>query len=170
MAKRRQDDLGSLAGTDAARRLAQTARRAGRREDAEDIVQESYLKVLRGGPTDRIDNLPAFLSRSIRNLTIDLFRRRGRQAGTETPLDDMSVEAADPVADPERTLAARQDLEAIQDAINSLPKRCREAFVLHRFHGLGYGEIAVRLGVSRSSVEKYIIRALEACRDAVTRG
>lgn len=166
MPKQRQDELGSFAGTDATQRLAQTTRRVGHREDAEDILQDSYLKVLRGGGTDRIDNLPAFLSRSVRNLATDLFRKRGRRRG-ETGLDDMAIEPADPLADPERTLAARQDLEKIQAAINRLPKRCRQAFVLHRFHGLSYGEIAVRLGVSRSSVEKYIIRALEACRGAV---
>lgn len=170
MPKRRQDELGSLAGDNPAQRLARTARNVGRREDAEDILQDSYLKVLRGGGTERIDNLPAFLSRSVRNLTIDLFRKRGRRVGAETALDDMMIEAADPLADPERTLAARQELEKIQAAINRLPKRCRQAFVLHRFHGLSYGEIAVRLGVSRSSVEKYIIRALEACRDAVIKG
>ncbi len=49
-------------------------------------------------------------------------------------------------------------------AIEALPKRCQQVFVLSRLHGHPNGEIAARLGISRNMVEKHIIKALLHCR------
>ena len=60
----------------------------------------------------------------------------------------------------------RDRLERIRDAINDLPVSCRAAFVMHRFEGRSYGEIAAALGVSRTVVENYVARALDMCQSS----
>lgn len=60
----------------------------------------------------------------------------------------------------------RHRLERIRDAINDLPASWRAAFVMHRFEGRSYGEIAATLGVSRTVVETYVARALDRCQSS----
>src|SRR5206468_11373094 len=62
---------------------------------------------------------------------------------------------------PERVLLAREQVEMVRVVLEGLPDNVRAAFVLHRFEELGYSEIARRLGVSVSSIEKYISHALK---------
>ena len=71
-------------------------------------------------------------------------------------------------ASPEQIVSARERLAAIYEAVDELPFRVKQAFLLHRRSGLTYGEIADQLGVSVSSVEKYILQALQHCRDRLT--
>ncbi len=107
-----------------------------------------------------LENPRAFLFQIATNLGIDRVRRSqlARRAGIE----EIEEESLSPAA--EETVSQRQSLELIEQALNALPDKCRQAFVLHRFDGLSYAEIAVRLGVSQSMVEKYIIQALKAFR------
>ena len=62
---------------------------------------------------------------------------------------------------PERVLLAREQVAMVRTVLERLPERVRAAFVLHRFDELGYAEIAKRLGVSVSSIEKYISQAMK---------
>mgnify|MGYP001809968525 CR=1 FL=1 len=67
-------------------------------------------------------------------------------------------------APPERNAAAREEMGSLLDALRSLPERTQRAFLLNRLDGLTYAEIARTLGVSVSTVEKDIIRALQTSR------
>ena len=60
----------------------------------------------------------------------------------------------------EQQVVARQQLRLVAAAIDELPPRCREAFMLSTFDGLPNGEIAIRLGVSRNMIEKHLMKAL----------
>ena len=71
------------------------------------------------------------------------------------------------IASPEQIVSGREKLARIFAAVDALPDKCRQAFLLHRSSGLSYGDIAKELGVSVSSVEKYILQALKACREAL---
>jgi len=62
---------------------------------------------------------------------------------------------------PERVLLAKEQVAMVRTVLERLPERVRAAFVLHRFDELGYAEIAKRLGVSVSSIEKYISQAMK---------
>lgn len=68
---------------------------------------------------------------------------------------------------PERIVLASQLLDNVGDAIAALPPRCQEAFILSRQHGLSYTEVAQQMGISVSQVEKYMVRSLRACREAI---
>ncbi|MGQ0595008.1 MAG: sigma-70 family RNA polymerase sigma factor, partial [Gammaproteobacteria bacterium] len=65
---------------------------------------------------------------------------------------------------PEDLVLGSEQIRALQAALAELPSLCAEVLLLSRVEGLTHGEIATRLGVSRSLVEKYVIRALNHCR------
>ncbi|MEX2453900.1 MAG: sigma-70 family RNA polymerase sigma factor [Rhodospirillaceae bacterium] len=69
-----------------------------------------------------------------------------------------------PQADAEAVAAGRERLAILSHAVDELPPRCREVFLLSRLDGLSNGEIAQRLGISRNMVEKHIIKAMVHCR------
>ena len=169
------------------RLVARLARRLPDPGDAEEVAQEAYLRCLaRETPAGReaVRSWLSYLFRVARNLAIDRMRREAmsrdklemlagdsarrqeerRRPGVHGPAQLSVVEPA-----AERMIDARGELVALAAAINDLEPRIRQAFIWHRFHGLAYAEIARRLGVSVSSVEKYIMTALLACRQARSR-
>ena len=67
----------------------------------------------------------------------------------------------DCVETPERVLLAKQQVAKLKDALAELPERVRFVFLLHRYEGMKYREIAQHLGISVSSVEKYMMQAIK---------
>jgi RNA polymerase sigma-70 factor (ECF subfamily) len=67
-------------------------------------------------------------------------------------------------ADQERTIAARQQVRMLYRAILELPPKCRQVFLLHKFKERSHAQIAAHLGISKSMVEKHIIKAMTHCR------
>jgi len=147
------------------------AQKFGDIEVARDIAQSAYLRVWRYAQTQAIDNPQALLFKTAANLAANEFRARKRlQRMTAQPSTEYSPAAVEQVASqtpsPEATAMAREEVAASIAAINALPEQARRAFVLSRFEEKTYREIAAELGVSESSVEKYIIAALKALRKA----
>ncbi len=184
MAYHRDDDLTGTAGADggdvaaAFRKHNQMlirwlAQKLGDVETARDIAQGAYLRVLAYSRTQKIDNAQALIFKTAANLAANEFRsRKRRRAFAAEPPAGETENAADLVAcrdpSPEESAQSREEVAAALDAIRTLPEQVRRAFVLSRFEGKTYREIAALLGVSESSVEKYIIAALKAVRAAVT--
>jgi RNA polymerase sigma factor (sigma-70 family) len=128
------------------------------REDAEDVIQEAYLRVLSYSETHEVEHPERLLFSTARNLAVDARRRqkvRERTAARYAVLEycDFDWPAADEVED------ARQRLNCVETAVAQLPPRCREVFLLHRLDGMSYSEIATHCGISVSAVEKHIARA-----------
>jgi RNA polymerase sigma-70 factor (ECF subfamily) len=136
-------------------------RRLRRREDAEDLAQEAFLRLVRVPRHELIQQPDAYLFRIALNLLSEF---RLRAAKSRIVYDSDLAEAADrdePVAtSPEAAL----DRQALQAAIAALPERCRTALILHRRDGLTYAEIGERLGVSSNMVKKYLATAIARCR------
>lgn len=138
------------------------------RDGAADLVQEAYARLLalqRAGQA--VAQPRALLYRTVRNLVVDQHRRSAVRGGV--PAEDAAPPAVDslpaPAAwEPETAAASAQSVRALVAAIDALPLRCREAFVLHKFDGLSHAEVAERMGVSRKMVEQHIHRAMQACR------
>lgn len=141
-------------------------RRVGHREDSEDIVQDSWLRLASsvGGEGAPIVNGPAYLFRIARNLIIDHRRREA----TRPPVDgdDALSLAADPRPDPERALITRSELARMDRIIAAMPARPREVFRLARIEGLSFAEIGRRMGLSRQTVHEHMGRALLAMQMA----
>ena len=134
--------------------------------EAQDLVQETYGRVLATAAAgEQIENLRALLSGVARNLLIDRHRQmQVRQHTSDDLLADMPAPAS---AEPEACYAGRQRVHLLQAAIEGLPLRCRQAFVLHKLDGHPQAEVAARMGVSVNMVERHIMLALATCRKAL---
>ncbi len=136
--------------------------------DVDDVVQETYAVLAGLAGVDHIRSPRAYAFQTAQSL-IRLHLRRARIVKFE-PLDDadVSVTVAD-TPSPEHQVAARQELRRLEGLIQALPQRRREAFVLHKIEGLSQRDVARRMGISESVVEKHIGRALRALMDAFGR-
>jgi RNA polymerase sigma-70 factor (ECF subfamily) len=136
------------------------ARRFGNRNLADDIAQD-----LQSAPAlPDIRNARAYLFRTANNLAIDYMRRDATQARRFPSIDlDDGIAAQTP--SPESVLDYKQRYALLEKAVAELPPRCREVFLLHKFDGLDHATIAAQLGISKSMVEKHIIKAMAHCRD-----
>ncbi len=134
------------------------------REDAKDVVQEAYLKVyccIRNKPGEH--QPAALLYTTARNLALS---RRRHQQVVDKRATAVSV-AEELRASPRSTehrAGRREQLQMLLLAVNKLPPKCRSAFVLRMIDGLSQQEIAERLGISVSTVEKHLARGLRLCR------
>jgi len=141
-------------------------RQVSDRDTAADLAQESYARVLavQHAGRDVLDGR-ALLYRTARNLLVDQHRRNAVRR--HEPLDAIT-EADQPHAlahlQPENVLASQQVQRAYIGAIEFLPPRCREAFVLHVFDELTHAQIARHMGISVSMVEKHVVRGMLACK------
>lgn len=134
-------------------------RRLTSEEDVEDIAQEVYFRLARYAEAATVKYPQAFLFRTASNLLKDRIRReKVRANGKHVSLD--GIELPCPKATPERVLQSKQGVESLAASIRELNPKCRQAFILHRFSNLTYGEIAERMGISVSMVEKHIMFAL----------
>ncbi|MEP5765761.1 MAG: RNA polymerase sigma factor [Halieaceae bacterium] len=145
------------------------ARKLDNPADAAEVAQEAYIRIYRLEHPEQLDNARAFLFQVASNLAIDQLRRRSLhfrflKAETRELGEGDIPEAVANVASPEQILAGKEKLARILAAVDKLPDKCRQAFLLHRNSGMSYSNIAHELGVSVSSVEKYILQALKACR------
>lgn len=132
-------------------------------ETAADVAQAAYLRILRFAPRRAVDNSRAYLFQVAANAARDHLAReatRQRTLDGDTALERYSCAGPDA----EATTLARERLNLLAGAVNELPPRCREVFLMSRLDGLRHGEIAERLGISRNMVEKHIIKALRHCR------
>ncbi|WP_331288946.1 MULTISPECIES: RNA polymerase sigma factor [Methylobacteriaceae] len=133
--------------------------------DAADASQETYLRMVSALSRTSIEHPTALLFRIATNVALWMRNRRRLESNLLSMKTDPEwEEIADGYALPERETIARQEFRRLAQAIDELPPRCREVFLLSRFDGLANGEIAARLGISRNMVEKHIIRALLHCR------
>ncbi len=147
-------------------------RRLGEPDMAADVVQDAFLRyaVMAGpggaGQAQAVRNPKFFLFRIVSNLIIDLTRQRARR-GTETGHGAMIDAHPDATPSPERMAMGRQDLARLAQAIDGLPPRCREVFVLARIEGLKYPEIGARLGISPKTVYSHLVRSLALIKIAM---
>jgi RNA polymerase sigma-70 factor (ECF subfamily) len=138
-------------------------RRGASYEDACDLAQEAYLRLLRYEGAGHLVSPPAMLFRIAGNIAADHLRAAARHAGRHVELDD-DLESSEPSA--ERELSAEQRVTAIERAIADLSPRCRSIFLMSRVEGLTYEQVAERAAISVKAVEKHMCTALSRLRHA----
>ncbi len=127
--------------------------------DAEDLTQEVFIRMAQQGRIGQVDHMEAYLFQIASNLLRDRARREAtHHAQSHVSLEDAGYEGE--VPSEERVYEGREALEAFLETLNVMPPRRRMVFLMHRFMGLSYGAIALRLGVSVGMVEKHMTRAL----------
>ena len=134
----------------------------GNRADAEEVVQEVLLGVWRQRARFDFTAPNAYLARAVRNRVIS----RRRQDATERRwFHAQPTDGCRPANDGR---AERDELlSALDRAVDSLPARSREIFILQRVNGLSYAEIAATLGISSKTVENLMGRVLQKLRQAL---
>lgn len=137
-------------------------RRLSIAEDAYDVAQEAYIRMMKYEGSREIKSPSAMLYRIAVNVANDHGRAAlSRSAKDHLQIDDFELVSELPSA--ERDLAAQQDLDVLLDAIEELPPKCKQVFLLSRAQGMTYPEIASHCGISVKMVEKQISRALAHC-------
>ena len=149
------------------RRLRLLLLRRGRtREEAEDLIQDAFLKMQeyceRGG---QVRQPEGFLVRTVLRLAANARRDAHRNLYCEEPVENLTL-IVDTTPTPDEVLAGDQCLERMRDALDAVSRRTRDVFFMQRLDGLSYAQIAQRLGVSISAVEKHIASALAILADA----
>jgi RNA polymerase sigma-70 factor (ECF subfamily) len=137
----------------------------GNQADAADAHQETYLRMLAALPHTHVEQPSAFLFQIAHNVALRMRNRRRREERVFQSVSEADLaNVVDGYALPERQAIARHELRRLAAAVDELPPRCREVFLLVRIDGLANGEAAARLGISRNMVEKHLIKALLHCR------
>lgn len=147
------------------------SRQVGDRDTAADLAQESFVRVLTTQSSGQVLlDMRALLYRTARNLVIDQHRRAvHRQHDDINALTEMDQPVAPRHLQPDEILAYEQQARALVAAIESLPPRCREAFVLNRFEGLAHQEVAERMGISKNMVAQHVARGILTCQACLNR-
>ena len=139
--------------------------------DAEDAVQECYLRGLRHFDSYRGPAMKPWLLTILRNVCNAEFARRGKQETlSDSPSDETAAEAApiwqEPQASPEMSLLQRHDDDRVRQLVAELPAQFREVIVLREINDLSYQEIAQVAGVPVGTVMSRLARARSMLRSA----
>ncbi len=128
--------------------------------EAADVAQDAYLRMAALDKPEELEQPRAFLYKTARNLLID--RARANATRTRHREAECSQHAQNPLLAPsvEEQAAANEALGVLGAAIESLPPRRRQVFVLHKLHHMSHVEITRELGISRHAVDKHLFRAL----------
>lgn len=132
-------------------------------QDIEDVAQETYIRAYMAEQRETIDQPKAFLFKVAKNLALTRLSKKSRMITSY-------IEEAGAAVVTETAAAIDEELEAQQcfslycEAVASLPEKCRQVFLLRKVHGLSHKEIGDRMGLSISSVEKYLRSGILACQ------
>lgn len=136
--------------------------------DVDDVVQESYLRIWKARATQPIKSAKGFLFTVARRLALDILRRDRRSPiVVVTDLDRLFV--LDKTPDAADAAATSQEIDLLVAAVDSLPARCREIFILRRLQGVPQRDIAFRLGLSEQTIQVQAARGLRKVAEYVRR-
>jgi len=132
-------------------------------QDIEDVAQEAYLRAYVAEQKKDIEQPKAYLFRIAKNLALTKLTKKSEK------ITDY-IEECSPSVVIGYGAAADSEVEALEslglycDAVAALPEKCRQVFLLRKVHGLAHKEIAERMSLSVSSVEKYLLKGVLECR------
>lgn len=139
------------------------------KSDIEDIRQEIYVRVFNAAQTEIPQSAKSFVFKTARNLLINLAQKANViPIDTVADLESLGIELDAPA--PDRSVIARQELRRLQDALDQLPPRHREAVVLGRVEGLSGRAIAARMGIAESTASDHLRLGMHALADLYLRG
>jgi RNA polymerase sigma factor (sigma-70 family) len=136
----------------------------GSTQEAYDVAQETYERLLNNDKTAAINNPKAFVFRVASNLAIDRIRQR-KMRGDDEVGDFDAAGLVSPILPPDEQIENELTVAMVRMFISELPPKCRSAFLYYKFEEREYGEIANLLGVSESMIRKYVLRAMVYCRE-----
>lgn len=130
-------------------------------QEAKEVAQEAYVRLLSLDDSGAVSFLRAFLFKTAANLAVDRLRSRNRQRQA------MSAGLCDELREaptPDHEAAQAEEAEIVRRLIGELPPKCRQVFLLHRIHGEELSQIAKQMELSERMVRHYVLRAVLYCR------
>ncbi len=144
--------------------LLRFARRRVGNQEAEDVLQDAYLHFLQRNPAESIQNPRAYLFRVTANAAIDWIRK-SKASASRDPQNEIEL---DTFENAQAWGAETIYLLRLQLALSQLPAGQRKVFLLNRVKGLTYAEIALQLGVSVRTVDRYVLKAATFLREQLS--
>jgi RNA polymerase sigma factor (sigma-70 family) len=139
-------------------------RRIGDRAEAEDLTQDTFVRLVAAIEREQPDDPAAFVFKVATNLLRDRGRKVAARAGValrdidQTLVSEVTREFLEDRT-PERVLLARTEVADVMRALDELGEKVRDVYLLHRLEGLKHKEIAMLYGISVSAVEKHVMKA-----------
>ena len=131
--------------------------------EAEEIVQEAFLKLHSVKKPEKIISHKAFLYRIAHNLAMNTLRRRRIvKFDTGVNMEEIEVESNEPLAD--QQLSSKQEFKIFCDAAAKLPPKCRQAFILRVIHKKSFKEVSQELNIAISTAEKHVLHGMRECQ------
>jgi RNA polymerase sigma factor (sigma-70 family) len=140
------------------------ARRGIGNQDAEDLSQEVFARLSRRDAFAHVGNAEGYLFATAANIALDFFRKRKVRADHPAEGFYEAVQRSEEFP-ADRVLEGQQELACIVAALKEMPERMRNIFILARLENLPRGEIALRLGISKRTVEQQIMLATACLAD-----
>jgi RNA polymerase sigma factor (sigma-70 family) len=135
----------------------------GNASEAQDVAHDAYMRVYPSMTDQKVDHPEGLLYTAARRLAINRLKRRSISPVSREELFPESAASQTPGV--EAQVIARQELDILQEAIAQLPQGCRAVLLLRKIELLSHKQIADRLGIAVSTVEKQHARALRLLRE-----
>lgn len=137
-----------------------------RPEDVDDVAQGAFLRAFAAESRQEIKAPKSFLFTTARNLALsELTKKANKTSDALADFEGTAVLCDDKQLPADKTLEGREKLALFSEAVGHLPPQCRRAFLMRKIDGLPIKEIAVRMGITVSSVEKHLATGLLKCSD-----
>jgi len=140
--------------------------RLGSLQEAKEVAQEAYVRVLQLHEPGTPGLLRAYLFKTASNLAVDRLRhRRVRQRSEEQPqlFEELNTSRGE-LDDPAEQLLAREQADQLLGYLQELPAKCQRVMNLHRFEGVSQRDVAMRLSISERMVRRYVTYAMVYCQ------
>lgn len=149
---------------DRLRRLLQSRGRS--QQDAEDLIQEAFLRMHEYcSQGHEVREPEGFLVRTALRLSLNAYRDAHRELYSDRASEELTF-LVDTNPTPDEVLAGEECLVRMRDSLDTVSRRTRDAFFMHRLDGLSYAQIAQRMRISVSAVEKHIALAMTTLAEA----
>ena len=132
--------------------------------DVDDLVQESYARLIRAREAGRVSYAKAFLFTTARNAALDFFRRR-KVVAIDGVADLAELSVIEDSPDASESLNKQQELALLAEAVRGLPERCRQVLTLRLMYAMSHREIAAELRISEHTVKAQLAKGMRRCAD-----
>jgi len=143
----------------------------GSHQEVSDLLQDVYLQLLIASdrPSPTVESTAAFVMTVARNKAYDWLRRKkiSRRLCPTVDIDDVEL-PADGMR-PDELFGSEQELETLFAAIQSLPSRCQQVFLLRKVYGMSHKNIAYKIGIAAHTVEQHVTRATRQLGESLER-
>lgn len=144
--------------------LGLARRLTGDIDSARDLVHDAYARILSGNTWTTLTHPRAYVMRAVYNLGLNKLRN-ARVVPMQQYAKTETVSYADLTPDQFQVLSGRQEIDLLMSAISQLPPQCRKVVIMRRIDELRPRDIAQRLGISLSTVEKHLARGMSLLAD-----